>query len=276
MDRHVVGDPRKDAAQKVKHQDPGKLREGYNPKVRALELGSILTYGSLMLWLLARVLPHVRQNPWLLLAAVLCGYLAADFVSGYVHWLGDTWGSLKTPLLGNAMIRPFREHHVDQKAITRHDFIETNGNNCLISIPVGVMCVSMPVGPGEHQAFWLFLASFLGSMIFWVMATNQFHKWAHTDSPPPVVSWLQRLHLILPPEHHAIHHAAPYSKYYCITVGWLNWPLHKIKFFPTLEKLTTAYLGWLPRQDDIGEEAAVAAAPELPSEPVRSHELVRP
>ena len=61
--------------------------------------------------------------------------------------------------------------------------------------------------------------------IFFVMMTNQIHKWAHTDDAPKVVVWLQRLHLILPPAHHEIHHTAPFNSYYSITTGWLNWPL---------------------------------------------------
>lgn len=239
---------------KVRQRDARELAQGYSPAIRAMEIVAIVSFVSLEAALVYRLWGNPHLGPWLVLSAVLLGYLAADFASGLVHWMGDTWGSTDMPVLGKAFIRPFREHHVDEKAITRHDFVETNGNNCLVSLPVAALALALPhSSPG-----WVFTSAFLGAMIFWVMATNQFHKWSHMDEPPALVGFLQRIHLILPPEHHRVHHTAPYNKYYCITVGWLNWPLNAIGFFPAAERLITRLTGQLPRQDDIGTEAAVA------------------
>jgi ubiquitin-conjugating enzyme E2 variant len=239
-------------ANKVRQQDAQALAQGYSPAIRAMEIASIVAFVSLEVALVYRLWGNPHTGTWLLLTAVLLGFIAADFVSGFVHWMGDTWGSTDMPVLGKAFIRPFREHHVDEKAITRHDFVETNGNNCLVSLPVAVLALVLPhSSPG-----WVFASSLLGSMIFWVMATNQFHKWSHLDEPPALVGFLQRVHLILPPGHHHIHHTAPFNKYYCITVGWMNKPLTLIHFFPLAERLITWATGALPRQDDIGAEAA--------------------
>src|SRR5438874_641716 len=251
----------------IRQRDRRALREGYSRAVRNFEIASIAGYALVMAWLLTRIAPRIAETPFLAIAAFMVGFIAADFGSGFVHWTADTWGTAEWPIIGQALIRPFREHHVDQKEITRHDFVETNGNNCFISIGPAVGGALVPL----VDALNVFVATAIFSVTLWVFFTNQFHKWAHLDSPPRWVALLQRLNLVLPPDHHTVHHTAPYAKYYCITVGWLNEALFRFRFFQTLEKVITCFTGLIPREDDIGKRAAIVVAqqplpplPELP------------
>ena len=232
------------------------LREGYTLAMRRFELRSIAAYMTIMALLVVRLAPGWAASPWLALTAFMLGYVFADFTSGFVHWAADTWGTPEWPWVGQALIRPFREHHVDQKEITRHDFIETNGNNCFVSLVPGLIALLLPQGAG--RAGTMFASTFIFSLILWTLFTNQFHKWAHLDAPAPWMDRLQRWHLILPRDHHQIHHTPPYAKYYCITVGWLNEPLHRVRFFPLMETLVSAVTGLVPREDDIGKKAALS------------------
>lgn len=250
-----------------RHASAHELAAGYSPIFRKVEIASITTYFALAAALAFKLSAHATARPWLLIAAAVSGYIAADFVSGFVHWLADTWGTSQTPVLGKSLVRPFREHHVDPKAITRHDFIETNGANCLVSLPGFAIALAVPLDQGEWQGVRLFVVAFFASLVLFVMATNQIHKWSHDDAPPKLIVALQKLHLVLPVDHHSVHHTAPYDRYYCITTGWLNWPLHRLGFFRTMERAVTATLGWIPREDDIGLAAALEAAPSVTTPP---------
>src|SRR5204863_7360721 len=103
---------------------------------------------------------------------------------------------------------------------------------------------------------WFFLPGMEVAMCLAVFGTTQFRKWAHMDEPPKLARLLQRASLILPRDHHAVHHSAPDAKYYCITVGWLNEALFRFRFFQTLERVITWLTGLIPREDDIGKRAA--------------------
>jgi hypothetical protein len=247
-------------------RDVASLVQGYTPAVRRLEWASIATYVVLLVWLAIRLAPYVAGSPWLVASAALLAYLAADFVSGFVHWAADSWGSPDLPVVGPAFLRPFREHHLDPLAITRHDFVEMNGNNCLISVPSLAIALWLAPQPGGSGS--LFASSFLGFLVLWVLMTNQFHAWSHVEDPRGWVAVLQRLHLVLPPSHHAIHHTRPYNTHYSITVGWMNWPLGWMRFYPALEWCITACTGALPRRDDLGTRAAEAVMAETMPAPV--------
>ena len=245
----------------IRQRSLEELAAGYTPAHRMLEIAAIVIFGVLLALLAVRTAGPLWQAPWTFLGALVAAMLVADLLSGLVHWGADTWGTVETPLLGGSLIRSFREHHVNPKSITHHDFIEANGNSCLVLLPVVALALVVPIATGAPWG--LLAATFLGILGFFLAATNEIHKRAHQDSPPRLFRALQRMHVILPASIHDIHHRAPFARYYCITTGWLNAPLTAIGFFTTLETLIARTTGAIPRQDDIGPEAALEIAAAL-------------
>jgi len=181
----------------------------YGRLQRSLELAGIALFSLLL------ILNAQNFGVWspFLFVLLLAAWIAADLLSGLAHWTFDTWGSVRTPVVGPAFIRPFREHHVHPQAMTRHDFVETNGSSCLACVPLLAMCLFME--SHSLRSFSMFLA--LG-----ILATNQCHKWAHMARPPGAICLLQELRLVLRPEVHRLHHTPPYASHYCTASGWLN------------------------------------------------------
>ena len=160
------------------------------------------------------------------------GYLLADLIAGMVHWIADRFFDPATPVLGPMLIAPFREHHVDALGITRHDFFEVSGNNALITIPLVGLILLLP----EPTTFMMFfLIAHLFSLSLALVATNQFHRWAHTPSPPPFAKRLHAWGLILTPRAHAQHHRRGHDRAYCVTSGWLNPLLDRARIFERIE-----------------------------------------
>jgi ubiquitin-conjugating enzyme E2 variant len=165
---------------------------------------------------------------WLAALSCFAGLCLADFISGLVHWSADTYGSETTPIFGG-FVRTFREHHADQVDITRHDFIETNGDVCIFSSPVHLALLLLVEDPfGLACVFGLFVGSYTNSQI---------HKWAHERNGAWLVRVFQRSRLLLSPSHHSRHHSGPHLTHYCITTGWMNTLLDRMGFFRKLEWL---------------------------------------
>jgi ubiquitin-conjugating enzyme E2 variant len=245
----------------AKQHDANELASGYTAQHRIAEYCGISVAVATNAWLLLKTLRSPSLSGWWFPLAALCGILMSDFISGFVHWLFDSWGNLDTPVFGRLAIRTFRHHHVDQKAITTHDFVETNA--CNISLTTIWAIAGLNTLRGDDVTLYgVFFAQSLLCATFFTSFTAQIHKWSHMDEPPRWVGVLQRVGLVLPPGHHSRHHSAPYNRNYCITVGWLNGPLRAIRFFETLERTITALTGVLPREDDLGKETALEVAAE--------------
>ena len=237
----------------------------YSRSHRVVEIVSIALVLTTLFAMAWRVVDAMETTwDWTNLGfTALTGYLISDFISGLVHWAGDTIGDESTPFVGKNFVTPFRQHHVDPKDITRHDFIETNGNNCIVVLaPLTAAYLLLP----RETGYGFFSATLMGFVSMFIVATNQFHKWAHADEPPRLAARLQRWGLILSTEHHDIHHAQPHYKHYCITVGWMNPVLNRIRFFRAAEAMIAAVRPqWLHleerhRQAALGRQGSSSAA----------------
>ena len=215
----------------------------------------MMAASALWLFLAARLLRSEGLDPslwWVTGLGATVGYLAGDLMSGVVHWFCDTFFEEDSPLVGRVLIHPFREHHRDALAMTRHGFAEIAGNSCLALVPVLGLVALLPA---PARLPWV--GAYAGLLVFTVVAvaTNQLHKWAHMPAVPGYVAAMQRTGLILRPRRHAAHHRTQ-AEAYCVATGWLNPPLDRIGFFPAVERALVA-LGlpmsataprWAPRQ----------------------------
>jgi ubiquitin-conjugating enzyme E2 variant len=204
---------------------------GWIAIVDRISVGLFLVCWSLVI---ARLGPElVASERWgAITFGLLAGYLAADFVSGSVHWLADRYFDPRTPVLGPMLIAPFRDHHVDAMGITRHDLFEVSGNNGLATLPLALALWLFPLPASLGGTAIASMGISLGLAIF---ATNFLHRWAHTPDPPRAIRPLQRLRLVLSPEAHARHHAANHDRAYCVTSGWLNPLLDRYRFYSHIE-----------------------------------------
>ena len=203
------------------------MSPAYGRGQRLLELVSIALYVALAAYGAWRLVDCTRWwTPVLVLFAAPCAWLAVDLLSGLAHWTLDSFGSDRTPVIGASLIRPFRVHHAVPEEMTRHDFVETHGASCLASLPfLAAACVLPVLEPGEVVVQSLLLLSALVAL-----ATNQCHKWAHMEevATPALVRWAQHRGLVLPREHHRLHHTAPFDTHFCMTTGWCNRPFNAL------------------------------------------------
>lgn len=178
---------------------------------RHLEIIAVLAAPCLAAW--ALVLAHAGLDV-AGAVAVLVGYVAADFFCGAIHWYCDERADAAWKWIGPTIIRPFRDHHEHPDALTKHDVFELCGNNAIAG--VAILGATVP---------WASLVPHLAvgivAFALAILATNVFHRWAHTAEPGLIVRALQKTRAVLSPAEHAQHHAQ-LDRAYCVTSGWTN------------------------------------------------------
>jgi len=250
---------------------PLDLQHNDRTDAAARLLSALFILAALVLLGLAlyRIATQASLSPAVCLVLVLAGWVLADFLSGLLHWLADTWGRIDMPIIGRRLLHPFRVHHVNPRDILDRGFLDLNGDVAAVCLPFLALALWLPMASPSMQAAALLLTATAG----FALPTNQIHQWAHMPNPPRGVRVLQALRLVLTPRGHARHHANPAGGHYCITTGWCNAPLTATGFYTALESGITAVTGWKPRSDPAmhgvtGELSMFSGDASVPHQPV--------
>ncbi len=176
----------------------------------------------------------MHSYSWMMVPQALGVFLAADLVTGIVHWLEDVFVDESMPFLGRHVARDNIVHHHFPRHFTRLTWWQSSWLLCGLSAAIlfaawGIGCLTWQV--------WLFAGLSANA--------NQIHKWAHQGRREngPVVAFLQRIRLLQTPRHHARHHINRKDSHYCSMSNMLNPLLDRIKFWAGFEFLVTRTTG---------------------------------
>ena len=207
-------------------------------------LEHVMTY-AVPLLCVANLYLAARELDWVSLAVVIIvgaplAWILADVVSGLVHWFADTYGAEDTPLFGPWLIKPFRQHHLYARDICTHNLVLTIGNSCTVAAPFQAGLLYLLISDEDVSVTKAALAFVFNLFAMAMVATNVLHKWAHAEKTNWLIARLQRSRVFLSPAHHNLHHTKPFDSNYCITNGWLNPLLERIRFFRNVEATLSA------------------------------------
>lgn len=169
----------------------------------------------------------------ILLAAVsyaACAFgalLAADFLTGIMHWAEDTWlAPGQSPLLDRWITNDNIEHHRSPGKIRAGHYWQTNRVCVILAAVAAAVCAAAGVRVWETYLTLGLLSQ-----------SNQIHLWAHTSQPPRIVGVLQRTGILQSAKIHARHHKNPYASHFCTMTAFLNPLLDKTGFWRGLEAI---------------------------------------
>lgn len=194
---------------------------------------------ALSLWLAG--LPTLAWAP-----AIVAGWYVADLASGVTHMIMDY--KRCTPGVGldrlyfyegsresedyialrrqvwtrigpfEKLVYDFKNHHPRPDALGRRTMLVQIGSTIMfatlpVSLALNLAALLLPL-PG-----WLIA----GAIAFIIGATfaQYFHGTLHRDDNPPIVTVMRRLHLLMTPQAHALHHAT-LDRDFATNNGWSN------------------------------------------------------
>lgn len=190
----------------------------------------------------------------LVAAQALMTWLATDFLSGFFHWMEDSYGGPFWPVFGRHVTKPNILHHYAPRAFVTNSWFLSSRLLLLIGSTIAILTLALGI-----FNWMVALAVFLG------VNANQVHKWSHRTRGENgrFVVFLQRARLIQSPSHHHRHHTHGKDSNYCVLTDFLNPVLDGTRFWRGLEWLVERLFGIRKRDDETMALMVLEREPEF-------------
>lgn len=166
-----------------------------------------------------------------MLTQILICVLVADFLTGFSHWIEDTYGVPSWPFIGKTVIVDNINHHRNPGMMGSMTTILSRNMSSMAIAVIILGCLAI-----MGWVHWtLFLTAFLGVM------GNEVHNWNHDAIRNPFIVFLWDTGIIQSKKQHAKHHIPPYNKYFCTLTNFLNPVLEVLRFWRVLEWLIALF-----------------------------------
>ena len=149
----------------------------------------------------------------------------ADFLSGFFHWLEDTYCTKGMPIVGKLICDPNIEHHRDPGLLVRAGTFVSR--NVFQWVACAVIFVALLLF-GWASRFWFMALLFLSF-------ANEVHRWNHVSRPGRWIQLIKDVGIIQSHRQHALHHKPPFDRNYCVLTSQINPILEAIGFWRGLE-----------------------------------------
>ena len=169
------------------------------------------------------------------LTEIIAAWLLADLLSGFGHWLEDTYCTAATPgIVGREICGPNLRHHTHQTEMLRGNFWRRNYTTFALA---GVV---VAIGGALGSPVVMLAGGFAA-------LANETHAWAHRRPSHWLPRMLQEMGLVVSPQQHGKHHRPPHKVAYCTLSNLLNPVLDRLRVWRGLEQAIEKLTGRKPR-----------------------------
>ena len=211
--------------------------------------GAVLN-AAIVAWCASWLLIHAQARPTglVLLVVVLVGVFLGDLFTGFVHWMTDTWFD---EVMLTRVVSIAREHHLYPYNIVGYSFRDYVGYTSWPAVMMfgPILPFLLLFGSEPSSIRYGFVLVFSEVCLLSFFGTH-FHRFGHQRSDSRFVQFLQKAHILITPQYHALHHGGTHTTHYCVVTGWANVVCDAIGFWRGLEKLVVWLTGAVPRHND--------------------------